>query len=81
LLEGQPTEWRTHVLIDWRSKGEHVPPYMAVRSKRWKYVRYRNGDRELYDRKNDPYELRSLHANPDYQQVMARLDKKLAPLR
>ena len=36
------------------------PPFQALREKRWLYVEYRNGWRELYDLRRDPYELRNL---------------------
>jgi N-acetylglucosamine-6-sulfatase len=36
------------------------PSYCGMRTRRWKYVVYRNGDEELYDLRRDPYELRNL---------------------
>ncbi len=41
-----------------------VLSYRAVRTERWLYVEYRDGARELYDLRHDPWELRSLHADP-----------------
>ncbi|MDR9371732.1 sulfatase [Conexibacter sp. JD483] len=41
-----------------------VLTYNAVRTRRWLYVEYRDGERELYDLRRDPHELRSLHADP-----------------
>jgi N-acetylglucosamine-6-sulfatase len=41
-----------------------VLSYRGVRTRRWLYVEYRNGERELYDLEHDPYELRSIHAEP-----------------
>ncbi len=35
--------------------------YTAIRTSRFKYVEYQNGDIELYDLQTDPHELRSLH--------------------
>ncbi len=41
-----------------------VLSYRAVRTERWLYVEYRDGARELYDLRRDPWELHSLHADP-----------------
>ena len=35
--------------------------YTALRTTRFKYVEYQNGDIEVYDLQTDPHELRSLH--------------------
>jgi N-acetylglucosamine-6-sulfatase len=51
--------------------------YQAVRTKTHKYVEYDNGERELYDLQNDPYELESLHESADatlLEDLKARLD-------
>ena len=37
-----------------------APSYCGLRTRRWKYVVYRNGTQELYDLRSDPYELRNL---------------------
>ncbi|HST40231.1 MAG TPA: sulfatase [Conexibacter sp.] len=47
--------------------------YRAVRTQRWLYVEYRNGERELYDLVHDPYELRSLHADPGRRAIVRTL--------
>ena len=52
-----------------------VLTYRAVRTDRWLYVRYRSGERELYDLATDPDELRSLHADPRYRATVAVLDR------
>ena len=41
-------------------------PYTGIRTNRWKLVRYRSGEIELYDLRRDPGELRSLHRNRRY---------------
>jgi N-acetylglucosamine-6-sulfatase len=38
--------------------------WVGVRDPRWTYVESSTGDRELYDRLNDPYETRNLYGNP-----------------
>jgi N-acetylglucosamine-6-sulfatase len=47
--------------------------YYAVKTDDWKYVEHNNGDVELYDRKKDPYELTSLHADPKYADLIEEL--------
>jgi len=60
---------------------ESGPWYAGIRSARWKYVERSTGERELYDLNLDPYELRSLHADPRYAQVRQTLAARLATLR
>jgi arylsulfatase A-like enzyme len=42
---------------------------IGLRTGRWKYVRYANGDVELYDLDADPNELQSLDGDPAYAEV------------
>ena len=69
------------LLIEGYGEGKDKPPFAAVRDSRWFYAEYRNGDRELYDLENDPYELRSLHADPAFEAVRRDLAGRLARLR
>jgi N-acetylglucosamine-6-sulfatase len=56
-------------------------PYKGVRTDRYTYVVYtETGDQELYDRRKDPAELRSVAADPAYAKIKARLAAKLAQL-
>ena len=32
----------------------------ALKTERWRYIRYASGEEELYDTKNDPHELTNL---------------------
>ncbi len=56
-------------------------PYAGVRTEDMKYVEYTTGDFELYDLKFDPYELNSLHDDPDYAEVRQYLAGRLEELR
>lgn len=49
----------------------------AVRSKRWRYIRYSNGSEELYDHRNDRTESRNLASDPLYREVIAEHVKRL----
>jgi len=48
---------------------------------RWHYVEYANGERELYDSVNDPWELQNLAGDAAYDDLMATLHARLAQLR
>jgi arylsulfatase A-like enzyme len=45
----------------------------AVRSAQYRYIRYANGDEELYDEKADPYEWTNVAAKPGLESVKADL--------
>lgn len=49
----------------------------AVRVEGWRYIRYANGDEELYDEKADPKEWTNLAGRPEYAQKKAELAKLL----
>jgi iduronate 2-sulfatase len=49
----------------------------AVRSERWRYIRYADGTEELYDHKNDPNEWTNLASNPTYASVIKSHKKHL----
>jgi len=51
LLKDPTREWDYPALTT-RHPGDH-----AVRSKYWRYIRYANGDEELYDHRIDPHEF------------------------
>ena len=60
---------------------QRIPTYRAVRTERFKYVEHSTGERELYDLRRDPDELRSVHADPDYARTLAALRRELVRLR
>lgn len=49
----------------------------AVRSDHWRYIRYKDGTEELYDRDKDPMEWKNLAADPQYKAVKAEHAKWL----
>jgi N-acetylglucosamine-6-sulfatase len=57
------------------------PTFAAIRTQRYMYAEYRTGERELYDLRNDPFELVSRHNGPTYASVRARLATELQKLR
>jgi arylsulfatase A-like enzyme len=49
----------------------------SLRTEKWRYIRYANGDEELYDHDADPYEWTNLATDPKHAQVKAELAKGL----
>jgi N-acetylglucosamine-6-sulfatase len=86
LLRGLRPQWRTSFLIELYS--DKVFPrivqmgYKAVRNQRWKYIHYLelNGMDELYDLKNDPYEMRNLIDEPTARHTLDEMKRELERL-
>jgi len=51
----------------------HGPGNHAVRSERWRYIKYSDGLEELYDHNKDPHEWNNLAADPKYAAVKKEL--------
>jgi arylsulfatase A-like enzyme len=49
----------------------------AVRTERWRYIRYADGGEELYDHGRDPYEWTNLARDNSYRAVMDDLARHL----
>jgi N-acetylglucosamine-6-sulfatase len=86
LLRGQKAAWRNSFLIEYYS--DKVFPrivqmgYKAVRNQRWKYIHYLELDSmdELYDLKNDPYEMKNLINEPSARQALEEMKRELVRL-
>src|SRR5262249_49476102 len=52
----------------------------SIRTRNFMYAEHLNGDRELYDLRQDPYELQSQHANSTYDAAKASLAARLHSL-
>jgi arylsulfatase A-like enzyme len=89
----EPPSWRSAVLLeaflDGKSAGEggdgegdegsrtDQTAFQAVRTGNHKYVEYGNGEKELYDLANDPYELENVYESADaslVEDLKARLE-------
>ncbi len=57
-----------------------VMSYRAIRTRKWLYIRWRGGDRELYDLRRDPDQLRSLHTDRGRRHTRRVLAKRLRRL-
>jgi arylsulfatase A-like enzyme len=77
LMRGEePASWRSAVLLE-GFVGRSPRVFGAVRTEDFKYVEYGNGEEELYDLEEDPYELESLHETADsslVEDLKARLE-------
>jgi arylsulfatase A-like enzyme len=49
----------------------------ALRTERWRYIRYSDGGEELYDHTSDPNEWTNLATKPEFASVKAELSKRL----
>jgi N-acetylglucosamine-6-sulfatase len=87
LLEERTPPWRSSVLIEYYS--DTVFPriltmgYEAVRTERYKYIRYTelDGMDELYDLETDPFEMDNLIGSPRAQALLPQLQAELDTLR
>ncbi len=55
----------------WPAITSHNQGNHAVRSERWRYIRYADGSEELYDMHNDLYEWTNVAADPRHSAVVA----------
>jgi len=87
LLQGQqPGDWRESFLIQYNT--DTVFPrvykmgYQAIRTKRWKYIRYNELQEmdELYDLLRDPYEMHNLIEHKEAAPIVGRLRTELEKL-
>ena len=77
LLHGESPPWRHQFEVEYLGQNRYrdggPPPFQGIRTTRWLYVEYRNGWRELYDLRRDPWELQNVASDPAYATVRASL--------
>src|SRR5919109_1004002 len=61
------------ILIERGPGGNNQQIFTALRTARYLYAEYSNGERELYDLVRDPDQLTSLHADPAHQALRTAL--------
>jgi hypothetical protein len=82
LLQDPSVEWRDELLFE--HYGDRVGgngAWAALRNAQWKLVDNPSGTDEFYDLVNDPYELRSLHADPSYAAIRSSMYSRLEPMK
>ena len=76
-LHGQQAPWRHAWLEEYLGKDllhkGGPPPYTAVQTRRNLYVEYKNGWREFYNLRKDPWELNNLAGNSSTKPLQATL--------
>jgi len=85
LLKDGNAAWRDSLLIEhWPTEegiGSKIPEFSAVRTAQWKYVEYTTGEKELYDLRQDPYELENVADKPEYAEIQKQLKIRLDELK
>ena len=66
LLRDPIVEWNRPAVMTY-APGNH-----AVRSERWRYIRYADGSEELYDHSNDPNEWKNLASDGAFSDVITQ---------
>jgi arylsulfatase A-like enzyme len=71
LLANPTAAWDTPAVTTYRYKNH------TVRNAGWRYIRYANGDEELYDEVKDPNEYVNLAAKPEFAAKKTELARYL----
>jgi arylsulfatase A-like enzyme len=71
LLADPKAEWSRPALTT------HGYQNHAIRTEKWRYIRYADGSEELYDETKDPYEWTNLAKAPEFAMVKKELAKHL----
>ncbi|MGH2716642.1 MAG: sulfatase/phosphatase domain-containing protein, partial [Thermoleophilaceae bacterium] len=79
LLRDRGLAWGRELLVE-GAPGIMAVAYGALRNDRFVYAEHDNGERELYDLKRDPHQLRNVVGDREYADVEARLAERLAAL-
>lgn len=85
LLQGEKAVWRKDFLYEYY---EYPGPHSGrkcrgIRTEQWKYIHFFEDPQEfeLYDLQNDPNEINNLINNPEYFQIVEKLQERLNILR
>lgn len=83
IISGFSTSLRRPILMHNVDTAEHVsaPSYRGIRTHGWKLIAYADGERELYDLRSDPHELRNLAGKPRNLPRIHRLQERIRELR
>ena len=79
-----PSDWRDAIYYAYYENAavHAVPIHDGVRSERYKLMFFPRGRQwQLFDLQEDPQELKSVHADPEYAQVLAGMQQRYRELR
>jgi N-acetylglucosamine-6-sulfatase len=81
VMTGSEDDWRDSLLYEyyWERNFPHTPTMQAIRTDRWKFIRYVGiwDTDELYDMHSDPLEQDNLINSEKHQQLIRQLKDKL----
>jgi N-acetylglucosamine-6-sulfatase len=75
----RPDGWRNEILVEDLRRLDRG--WSMLRTPRYAYVEWDNGEKELYDMKADPYQLQSLHTDADKVDLIAQLSLRLSDMK
>jgi arylsulfatase A-like enzyme len=83
ILRGQtPADWRKSIYYHYYDPGHGVAKHYGVRTDRYTLVHFYTSDEwELFDRQQDPQQLRSVYSDPAHAKTVAELKAELERLR
>ena len=85
LLKGKtPENWRKSIYYHYYEyPGAHsVQKHNGIRTERYKLINYYElKEKELFDLKLDPKEMKSVYNDPEYAEIQTRLEQELAVLK
>jgi len=83
LLRGESADWRKSIYYAYYEIGEHaVPQHFGVRTSRHKLIYFPATDEwNLFDLVNDPQEMRSVHADANYQETFKSMQQEYRRVR
>ncbi|TWU00930.1 sulfatase family protein [Stieleria varia] len=81
--DGAPVDWRKSLYYAYYELGEHaVPQHFGVRTQTHKLIHFpQSNEWNLFDLQSDPGEMKSVHADPNYQSVRQELVAEFERLR
>lgn len=84
LFKGKSADWRKDFYYEYDLERPYVkrPTIRGIRTERWKYSETPELEDipELYDLKNDPYEMHNLQGKPEYAKIQAELKARLTEM-